>query len=135
MDKRGNISAGIRIMEGASSVPYTVGNEKLCRITSEAARELSRLLQDSEKPGGALRIAVVGGGCSGLQYQMDLVDRLREKDILIEAGEARLIVDPRSALFLAGSILDYSEDLQNRGFVVRNPNASSHCSCGKSFAV
>lgn len=85
--------------------------------------------------GGALRIAVVGGGCSGLQYQMDLVDRLREKDILIEAGNVSLIVDPKSALFLAGSVLDYSEDLQNRGFLVRNPNASSHCSCGKSFSV
>lgn len=122
-------------MEGTSSVSYTIGNEKFCRITSEAALQLSRLLRDSEKEGGALRIAVVGGGCSGLQYQMDLVDRLREKDILIEAGDARLVVDPKSALFLAGSVLDYSEDLQNRGFVVRNPNASSHCSCGKSFTV
>ncbi|VVM06355.1 HesB/IscA family protein [Methylacidimicrobium tartarophylax] len=122
-------------MEGASLVSYTVGNEKLCQITSEAARELSRLLQDSDKAGGALRIAVVGGGCSGLQYQMDLVDRLREKDILVEAAGVRLVVDPKSALFLAGSILDYSDDLQNRGFVVKNPNASSHCSCGKSFSV
>ncbi|MGD9895807.1 MAG: HesB/IscA family protein [Candidatus Methylacidiphilaceae bacterium] len=122
-------------MEGASQVSYTSGNEKLCRITSEAANELSRLLQESGKVGGALRIAVVGGGCSGLQYQMDLVDRLREKDILIEAGNVSLIVDPKSALFLAGSVLDYSEDLQNRGFLVRNPNASSHCSCGKSFSV
>ncbi|MDD4933497.1 MAG: iron-sulfur cluster assembly accessory protein [Methylacidiphilaceae bacterium] len=122
-------------MQGASSVSHTIGNEKLCQITSEAAHALSRLLQDSDKAGGALRIAVVGGGCSGLQYQMDLVDRLREKDILIEAGDTRLVVDPRSALFLAGSILDYSDDLQNRGFVVRNPNASTHCSCGKSFSV
>ncbi len=122
-------------MEGASSVSYTIGNERLCRITGEAALQLSRLLRESDKTGGALRIAVVGGGCSGLQYQMDLVDRLREKDILIEAGDARLVVDPKSALFLAGSVLDYSEDLQNRGFVVRNPNASSHCSCGKSFTV
>ncbi|WP_142524295.1 HesB/IscA family protein [Methylacidimicrobium cyclopophantes] len=122
-------------MEGASSVSYTLGNEKLCRITSEAAERLSDLLRESEKVGGALRIAVVGGGCSGLQYQMDLVDRPREKDILIEAGEVRLVVDPKSALFLAGSVLDYSEDLQNRGFIVRNPNASSHCSCGKSFSL
>ncbi|CAB4244485.1 Iron-sulfur cluster insertion protein ErpA [Methylacidimicrobium sp. AP8] len=122
-------------MQGAASIRYTIGSEKLCRITSEAARHLWRLLQEAGKPGGALRIAVVGGGCSGLQYQMELVDRLREKDILIEAGEVRLVIDPKSALFIAGSVLDYSDDLQNRGFVVRNPRASSHCSCGKSFAV
>lgn len=122
-------------MEGANSISYTIGNEKFCRITSGAAEHLSRLLQESDKAGGALRIAVVGGGCSGLQYQMDLVDRLREKDIMIEVGDARLAIDPRSALFLAGSVLDYSEDLQNRGFVVRNPNASAHCSCGKSFTT
>lgn len=130
----GKSTKGYRVNE-ASSGSYTIGNEKLCRVSQAAAAQLSRLLQEAGKAGGALRIAVVGGGCSGLQYQMDLVDRPREKDILIDAGEARLVVDPKSALFLAGSVLDYSEDLQSRGFVVRNPNASSHCSCGKSFAV
>ena len=114
---------------------YKIGNENLCRISEKAARQLASLLEQSSKPQGALRIAVVGGGCSGLQYQMDLVESPRPKDIMIESQEVKLIVDPRSALYLSGSILDYSDDLQSTGFTVTNPNASATCSCGKSFTV
>ena len=120
-------------------LPYTVGNEKLCQVTENAARKLADLLAGSSKPDGALRIAVVGGGCSGLQYQMDLVDAPRPRDILIESrhgsSQVKLVVDPKSALYVSGSVLDYSDDLQSTGFTVSNPNASSHCSCGKSFTV
>ncbi|MDE1170482.1 MAG: iron-sulfur cluster assembly accessory protein [Verrucomicrobium sp.] len=117
------------------STPTTSGNENLCRLTDAAARKLESLLAQSAKPRGALRIAVVGGGCSGLQYQMDLVEEPRAKDIVIEARNVRLFIDPKSALYVSGSTLDYSEDLQSTGFTVTNPNASAHCSCGKSFTV
>ena len=116
-------------------LPYVVGNEKLCQVTENAARKLADLLAQSAKPNGALRIAVVGGGCSGLQYQMDLVDAPRARDILVESRHVKLVVDPKSALYVSGSVLDYSDDLQSTGFTVSNPNASSHCSCGKSFTV
>ncbi len=116
-------------------LPYKIGNENLCRITEKAAKQLAALLAQSQKPGGALRIAVVGGGCSGLQYQMDLIDAPREKDIQVESHEVRVVIDPKSALYVSGSTLDYSDDLQSTGFVVTNPNAASHCSCGKSFTV
>jgi len=117
------------------TVNYKVGNERLIQITKNAARKLAALLEQKGKPDGALRLAVVGGGCSGLQYVMDLVDGPKERDILVPIANVRLVVDPKSALFVSGSVLDYSEDLQKGGFKVTNPNAVAHCSCGESFAV
>jgi iron-sulfur cluster assembly accessory protein len=114
---------------------YKIGNERLIRITEKAARKLESLLEQKGKPDGALRLAVVGGGCSGLQYVMDLVDGPKERDILVPISNVRLVIDPKSALFVSGSVLDYSEDLQKGGFRVTNPNAVAHCSCGESFAV
>jgi iron-sulfur cluster assembly accessory protein len=117
------------------AVNYKIGNERLIRITEPAARKLESLLEQKGKPEGALRLAVVGGGCSGLQYVMDLVDAPKERDILVPISNVRLVIDPKSALFVSGSVLDYSEDLQKGGFKVTNPNAVAHCSCGESFAV
>ena len=117
------------------TVNYKIGNERLIRITEKAARQLASLLEQKGKPDGALRLAVVGGGCSGLQYVMDLVDGPKERDILVPISKVRLVVDPKSALFVSCSVLDYSDDLQKGGFKVTNPNAVAHCSCGESFAV
>jgi iron-sulfur cluster assembly accessory protein len=117
------------------TVNYKIGNERLIQITEKAARKLESLLQDKGKTDGALRLAVVGGGCSGLQYVMDLVDGPKERDILVPISNVRLVIDPKSALFVSGSVLDYSEDLQKGGFKVTNPNAVAHCSCGESFAI
>jgi iron-sulfur cluster assembly accessory protein len=80
-----------------------------------------------------LRVAVVGGGCSGLQYKMDLQDGPASRDILVESGGVRVVVDPKSALYVTGSELDYIEALQDGGFKVKNPNAATSCSCGESF--
>ena len=119
----------------SSEINYKIGNERLVKVTEAASRKLASLLKEKEKPNGALRLAVIGGGCSGLQYTMDLVDGPAERDILVPTSNVRLVVDPKSALFLSGSVLDYSEDLQKGGFKVTNPNAVAHCSCGESFAV
>ena len=121
--------------EATPSLPYKIGNEKLLRISEPAANRLKQLLERTGKTSGALRVAVVGGGCSGLQYKMDLVDGPRPRDILITAREVRVVVDPKSALYVSGSELDFSEDLQKGGFKVSNPNATSHCSCGESFSA
>ncbi len=118
-----------------SPLNYKIGNERLIRVTEKAVRRLASLLEQKGNPNGALRLAVIGGGCSGLQYAMDLVDGPKERDILVQASNVRLVVDPKSALFVSGSVLDYSEDLQKGGFKVTNPNAVAHCSCGESFAV
>ncbi len=115
---------------------FTVGNEKLIKVLNGASEHLRGLL---EKQGrleeGGLRIAVVGGGCSGLQYQMDLVDGPRDRDIMVTSNGVRVVIDPKSALFVSGSELDYSDDLQQGGFKVSNPNAVVTCSCGESFAA
>src|SRR5919197_6659108 len=105
------------------TVNYKIGNERLIRVTDKAANRLASLLQEKGNPDGALRLKVVGGGCSGLQYVMDLVDSPNERDILVPTQNVRLVVDPKSALFVRGSVLDYSEDLQKSGFKVTNPNA------------
>jgi len=116
-------------------INYKIGNEKLVKVTENASRKLTSLLQKQGRPEGALRVAVIGGGCSGLQYKMDLVDGPANRDIMVLSENVRVVVDPKSALFVSGSLLDFSDDLQKGGFKVTNPNAVAHCSCGESFAA
>lgn len=117
-------------------ITFKVGNEKLIKVLPNASERLRGLLKRQGRLDlGALRIAVVGGGCSGLQYKMDLVDGPRNRDILVETGDVRVVIDPKSALFVSGSELDFSDDLQSGGFKVTNPNAVVTCSCGESFAA
>ena len=84
---------------------------------------------------GVLRVAIVGGGCSGLQYKMDLQDNPANRDILVETAGVKVVVDPKSALYVTGSELDYQDTLQEGGFKVKNPNAATSCSCGESFSA
>ena len=116
-------------------VNFKVGNERLIKVTENASRKLLSLLEKQGRSAGALRVAVIGGGCSGLQYKMDLVDGPANRDIMVESSNVRVVVDPKSALFVSGSLLDFSDDLQKGGFKVTNPNAVAHCSCGESFAA
>jgi iron-sulfur cluster assembly accessory protein len=120
---------------GGSPPQIKIGNEKLIRVLDQASAKLRSLLTRQGRPEGALRVAVIGGGCSGLQYKMDLVDGPAHRDILVESNEVRVVIDPKSALFVSGSELDFSEDLQKGGFKVTNPNAVAHCSCGESFSA
>jgi iron-sulfur cluster assembly accessory protein len=116
-------------------VNFKIGNERLIKVTENASHKLLSLLEKQGRPNGALRVAVIGGGCSGLQYKMDLVDGPANRDIMVESSKVRVVVDPKSALFVSGSLLDFSDDLQKGGFKVTNPNAVAHCSCGESFAA
>jgi iron-sulfur cluster assembly protein len=119
----------------ASAPGFRVGDERLIKLTPGAARKVSALLAKQGRPGGVLRVAVVGGGCSGLQYKMDLQDGPANRDILVESAGVRVVVDPKSALYVTGSELDYVEALQDGGFKVKNPNAATSCSCGESFSA
>ena len=118
-----------------ATINYKIGNERLIKVSENASRKLMSLLEKQGRSNGALRIAVIGGGCSGLQYKMDLVDGPANRDILVQTSSVRVVIDPKSALFVSGSMLDYSDDLQKGGFKVTNPNAVAHCSCGESFAA
>ncbi len=118
-----------------SDIKYKIGNEKLVKVTESASTKLTSLLTRQGRPQGALRVAVIGGGCSGLQYKMDLVNGPANRDIMVESAGVRVVVDPKSALFVSGSLIEYSDDLQKGGFKVTNPNAVAHCSCGESFSA
>lgn len=111
------------------------GDERLIKLTANAAEKVSSLLAKQGREEGVLRVAVIGGGCSGLQYKMDLQDKPANRDILVETSGVRVVVDPKSALYVTGSELDYAEALTDGGFKVHNPNAATTCSCGESFSA
>src|ERR1700740_1115716 len=123
----------------ANSTPsapnFRVGDERLIKVTPSAATKVSSLLSRQGRVHGVLRVAVVGGGCSGLQYKMDLQDGPANRDILGESGGIKVVVEPKSALYVTGSELDYLDALQDGGFKVKNPNAATSCSCGESFSA
>lgn len=107
----------------------------MIEITAAAARRVRGLQEEQAKPGHGLRVGVKGGGCSGLTYVMQLEPVPRPNDRVFEAEGIRLFVDPKSYIYLKGSILDYASSLMASGFKFRNPNAKRTCGCGESFAV
>lgn len=119
----------------AAAPGFRVADERLVKVTADAARKVRTLLERQGRPAGVLRMAVIGGGCSGLQYKMDLQDGPANRDFLVETGGIRVVVDPKSALYVTGSELDYVEALTDGGFKVKNPNAATSCSCGESFSA
>lgn len=104
-------------------------------LADSAVVRLRKLLGDQNKPDGGLRIAVRGGGCSGLTYSMELADRPQEKDKVFERDGVKVFVDPKSFLYLAGTELVFEETLTFSAFKLHNPNAKSTCGCGESFSV
>ena len=101
-------------------------------ITEGAAAKIRDLVADNPERG--LRLKVIGGGCSGLQYKME-VDATKPGDKVFERDGARVFADRRSYLYLHGSELDYAESLMESGFRVENPNIKKSCGCGQSFSV
>lgn len=109
-----------------------LGNENLVAVTPSAGKKIQDLLV-KEEGANYLRLAIVGGGCNGLSYKMKFVNNTRQGDILVESQGASVIIDSKSALYLRGTNLDYSNDLIGGGFKFSNPNAKATCSCGESF--
>ena len=104
-------------------------------VTDSASSRIAYLLAD-EPTGASFVISVLGGGCSGFQYNFDIAVKPRaENDLFIEKEGARILVDDVSLGLLKGSALDYTEDLAHSGFVIKNPNATAKCGCGNSFSV
>ena len=111
-----------------------LGNENLIRITKSADKKLISLI-DREQSGSMLRIKIVGGGCNGLSYKMNFTDDTKQGDILVQTMSSQLLIDPKTALFIKGTLLDYSHNLVGGGFQFNNPNARASCSCGESFSL
>ncbi len=110
------------------------GNENLIRLTESAGKKVA-LLSVREAKGEFLRVAITGGGCNGLSYKLRFAGEAKRGDILVETGGARVLVDPKTALYLKGTVLDYSHQMVGGGFKFSNPNAKASCSCGESFSV
>jgi len=106
----------------------------MIEMTDQAAAKIQRLAAEKGMADAGLRVKVVGGGCSGLTYKMDL-DQIRQGDKVFEHGGAKLVVDRKSFLYLNGTILDYQEGLMSSGFNLQNPNVKRSCGCGSSFVV
>jgi len=104
-------------------------------ISERAAAQIARLRTERGTPEAALRVAVKGGGCSGLTYSMEWVDAPRERDKVFERDGVKVILDPKSFLYLMGSELAYHETLMASGFKIENPRVKSACGCGESFAI
>jgi iron-sulfur cluster assembly accessory protein len=103
-------------------------------VSSRAAKRIAAILASEPAP-AMLRLAVTGGGCSGFSYNFALDETQMDDDLLLEEGGAKVLIDPVSLDFLAGSEIDFTDDLMGQAFKVNNPNATSSCGCGTSFSV
>ena len=113
--------------EAQSTMPF--------ELTESAAQQVQRLMERDNKSGFALRVSVVGGGCSGLSYKLDFDDQKKESDREFVINGVRIFLDSKSLLFVKGTILDFSDGLNGQGFVFNNPNAKTTCGCGSSFSA
>ncbi len=104
-------------------------------VSERAAQRIAELAAAEDKPGQMLRVSVSGGGCAGFQYVFDFEDTVNEDDQIIERSGARVVIDQTSLDLLAGSQLDFVENLIGSFFAVNNPNATSSCGCGTSFSM
>ncbi len=103
-------------------------------LTESAARRISEIAA-AEASNKLLRVSVEGGGCSGFQYKFDLVADSEPDDLLIERNGAKVLIDPVSVEYMAGSEIDFVDDLIGASFKINNPNATAGCGCGTSFSI
>ena len=122
------------LMNLKENFPFKVreGSEKLVKVTTSASDKIFRLIERESK-GGFLRIRITGGGCNGLSYKMKFTTEPRDGDIFVLSEGVKVLVDTKTALYLRGTTLEYSDKLVAGGFKFNNPNAKASCSCGESF--
>lgn len=104
-------------------------------LTKKAVEMAKKALIKRGTPDAALRLGVRGGGCSGVSYAMEFSDRQRPRDNVYQFADLRVLVDPKSLVYLRGAVLDYEIELMHHGFRFKNPNEKSNCGCGESFTV
>ena len=109
--------------------------QNLVLVTDKALQQIRAIqTQEDSRGKGGLRLAVIGGGCSGLSYKIEFSDQ-REKDNIQDYGDVKVLIDPKSSIYLKGITLDFQDGLNGKGFVFENPNAKNTCGCGESFSV
>jgi len=122
-------------MNEMSPIDNAAASDATVALSDSAARRIAELAAAEDQPGLMLRVAVTGGGCSGFQYNFAFDDARADDDLVIEKLGATVLVDTVSLGFLTGSEIDFVEDMLGSSFSVKNPNATSSCGCGSSFAV
>jgi len=105
------------------------------RLTPKAVEMAKKALAKRGTPDAALRLGVRGGGCSGVSYAIEFSDKVRARDNVYHFDGLVVVVDPKSLVYLRGSVLDYAIELMQHGFKFQNPNEKSNCGCGESFTV
>jgi iron-sulfur cluster insertion protein len=118
------------MIETQSSTPSSA-----LEFTSAAAFKVSELIQDEDNEQLKLRVYVQGGGCSGFQYGFTFDEEQLDDDTAVDQDGVRLLVDPMSFQYLIGAKIDYKDDLDGARFIINNPNATTTCGCGSSFAA
>ena len=109
--------------------------QNLIKITSEALKRLKSLLNESEEDVKAIKLGVKNGGCAGMAYTMDYVEKISDSDEIVKIEDINIIIDNSAILFLLGTELDYEETKLNSGFVFNNPNQTDACGCGESVTL
>jgi len=103
-------------------------------LSDSAAKRIAAILKtDADKK--AMRVSVEGGGCSGFSYKFDLVDGEQDDDLILEKGDAKVLIDSLSLVYMGGSEIDFVDNLLGQSFQIKNPNAVASCGCGTSFSV
>ncbi|GLR61861.1 iron-sulfur cluster insertion protein ErpA [Rhizobium indigoferae] len=102
---------------------------------SDAAAKRIAAIVGAEAGKSALRVSVEGGGCSGFSYKFDLADRIDDDDIIVEKNDAKVLIDSLSLVYMAGSEIDFVDNLLGQSFQIKNPNAVASCGCGTSFSI
>jgi iron-sulfur cluster assembly protein len=120
---------------GVTPGPVAKPASKTFGMTAAAAARIKKLREERQTPSAGLRVAVRGGGCSGLTYLIEWAEGPRERDKLFERDGVHVFVDPKSYLYLMGSELAYEESLMASGFRLQNPNVKTACGCGESFSI
>lgn len=109
--------------------------QSLITITDKALHQIESISQAENSDGSkGLRLAVTGGGCSGLSYKIEFSEP-KEKDNILNFGHIKVLIDPKSIIYLKGTVLDFKDGLNGKGFVFDNPNAKNTCGCGESFSL
>lgn len=102
---------------------------------SEAAAKRIAAIVGAEAGKSALRVSVEGGGCSGFSYKFDLADDETDDDVIVEKNNAKVLIDSLSLVYMAGSEIDFVDNLLGQSFQIKNPNAVASCGCGTSFSI
>jgi iron-sulfur cluster assembly protein len=122
-------------MHTTDTIPKPIVNDEIT-LTPKAVAEVRRLMATGNIPDRhGLRLSVKGGGCSGLSYVLGFDENPGDADKIMEAGGLRVFVDPKSLFYISGTVLDFSDGLNGKGFVFNNPQAQRTCGCGSSFGV